>query len=208
MWSIPFVSDRFGRKYGLYLILFALTLVSFPSKSLGGDDSDGRLSFLRLWQKTGLSFLPLVFSPGLAPASCNLESPFTSERWRKSFEYNSTSKSDGLAVPLRFVARFYRCTPSFSVLASLRASQTRRFSPIANKSAAIALKIVADMEPGKFRNAFYSEFVFVGMFLPMIVFLPESPCTWSPTWRCVIRVMIDIQGSMLASTNRNKRRRV
>ena len=27
MWSIPFISDRFGRKYGLYLILLSLTLV-------------------------------------------------------------------------------------------------------------------------------------------------------------------------------------
>ncbi|WVW80729.1 hypothetical protein I302_102715 [Kwoniella bestiolae CBS 10118] len=42
-------------------------------------------------------------------------------------------------------------------------------------SASIALKIVVGLGPDKFRHAFYSQFVFVGLFVCVLPFLPESP---------------------------------
>jgi hypothetical protein len=39
-----------------------------------------------------------------------------------------------------------------------------------------ALEIVVNMGPTYFRHAFYSQIVFLGLFLPVIPFLPETPC--------------------------------
>lgn len=44
--------------------------------------------------------------------------------------------------------------------------------------ASIALKIVGDMDPSMFRRAFYSQFAFLGLFIPFLPFLPESPCEY------------------------------
>lgn len=40
---------------------------------------------------------------------------------------------------------------------------------------AIGLKILKDTTPLKFRNIFFSEFVFCGLWLIPMVYLPESP---------------------------------
>ncbi|KAJ9121876.1 hypothetical protein QFC24_004458 [Naganishia onofrii] len=42
-------------------------------------------------------------------------------------------------------------------------------------SASIALQIIATTSPLNYKLAFYSEFVFLGMFIPALIFAPESP---------------------------------
>jgi len=44
------------------------------------------------------------------------------------------------------------------------------------ESASIALKIVGDMAPYRFRHGFYSEFDLFGLYLPVVFVIPESPC--------------------------------
>lgn len=40
---------------------------------------------------------------------------------------------------------------------------------------AIGLKVLEDVTPEKFRNLFYSEFLFAGVWLIPMLYLPESP---------------------------------
>jgi cytochrome bd-type quinol oxidase subunit 2 len=42
---------------------------------------------------------------------------------------------------------------------------------------AVAIKILQQTEPLKFRNIFYSEFLFCGLWLIPMLYLPESPGT-------------------------------
>lgn len=41
---------------------------------------------------------------------------------------------------------------------------------------AIALKILEETNPMEFRHIFYSEFVFTGLWLFPMLYLPETPC--------------------------------
>ena len=43
---------------------------------------------------------------------------------------------------------------------------------------AVGLKILNDTNPLAFRNAFYSEFVFFGLWLVPVLYIPESPGTF------------------------------
>jgi len=44
--------------------------------------------------------------------------------------------------------------------------------------ASIALNVIIEEVPLAYRNAFYSEFVLLGLMVPALVFAPESPCEW------------------------------
>lgn len=73
------------------------------------------------------------------------------------------------------------CTPSSSLSASSPVSNYYALSlemarTLPDITAAIALKIVVDMGPDKFRHSFYSQFVLIGTFLPLTFLIPESPC--------------------------------
>lgn len=71
-----------------------------------------------------------------------------------------------------------------------------------------ALKIVKDMGPSKFRHAFYSQIVFLGLFFPIIPFLPETPCKWFSRRRNTRDNLNLDQGIMLENTNTTRRRRL
>jgi MFS family permease len=43
---------------------------------------------------------------------------------------------------------------------------------------AIALKILEETKPMDFRNIFYSEFVFTGLWLFPMLYLPDTPCEY------------------------------
>lgn len=40
---------------------------------------------------------------------------------------------------------------------------------------AVGLKVLEEVNPMKFRHMFYSEFVFTGLWLMCVLYLPESP---------------------------------
>ena len=44
------------------------------------------------------------------------------------------------------------------------------------KPAAVALVLTAKTSPFEYKNAFYSQFVLLGIWLPIAILLPESPC--------------------------------
>jgi hypothetical protein len=74
------------------------------------------------------------------------------------------------------------------------------------EAAAVALQVVSTLQPGQFRNAFYSQFVFLGLFLPLIPFIPESPCEYllQDEKFCVVT---EPQGTMLGVMSTTRRRR-
>jgi hypothetical protein len=74
------------------------------------------------------------------------------------------------------------------------------------ETAAVALQVVSTLQPGQFRNAFYSQFVFLGLFLPLIPFIPESPCEY-PLSDGEFCVVTELQGTMLGATNTTRRRK-
>jgi hypothetical protein len=64
------------------------------------------------------------------------------------------------------------------------------FFGLGQLACSVGLQIVNVSTPYGYRNAFYSEFVLLGLFLPALVFAPESPCK---SWRCAqFNVCIDV----------------
>lgn len=72
-----------------------------------------------------------------------------------------------------------RVIPSCGTSEVSRVSHARNSSwQAADELASIALKVVVMLPPEKFRHAFYSQFVFMGLLLPIIPFVPESVCKY------------------------------
>lgn len=68
-----------------------------------------------------------------------------------------------------------------------------------------ALRIVSKMGPAKFRHAFYSQIVFLGLFFPIIPFLPETPCKGCDLVEKGQRA--DLQGTTLVNTKMTRPKR-
>ena len=56
------------------------------------------------------------------------------------------------------------------------------FFGLGQLACSVGLQIVNVSTPFGYRNAFYSEFVLLGLFVPALVFAPESPCESMPEW--------------------------
>lgn len=80
----------------------------------------------------------------------------------------SATKAGSLS-DIGFLTRPVRIRGSLLAMYSL-------FFGLGQLACSIGLQIVNVSTPFGYRNAFYSEFVLLGLFVPALVFAPESPC--------------------------------
>ncbi|ROT37977.1 general substrate transporter [Sodiomyces alkalinus F11] len=170
---------------------FVQQFATVTNPDTGEPDLDAH--HLGLWN--GLNFVAQIV--------VQMISPFTADRWGRKFNMWAFTFFLTLSIIFEIVAQEWimilwsrilggfagglLATSIMTYMSEISLPQFRGallgsfslFFALGQVFLAIGLKVLEDTDPFNFRNVFYSEFVFFGLWLVPLVYLPESPAWYA-----------------------------
>lgn len=153
----PLTADRWGRKFNLWAFTFFLTLVRLPAHT------SGTLASIANHRPKSIVF-EIVAQEWIMILWSRIVGGFASG----------------------FLGTSIMTYMSEIALPQFRGALLGTFSlffALGQVFLALALKILEETDPYRFRNIFYSEFVFLGLWLVPMLYLPESPAWYAAKGR-------------------------